>query len=172
MNSPVIVFVLLVCLAPFSDVWGEPFGSGGVDYIKPIRYLVKSEGSRFYEIKCRIGQAQEVLYEPNNAHQWFSVPPSEPLEFYVGASTKSFGVAACGEKDRTPESSVKKITGGVGATASGLKTYDVTCKDGEMYTLQNSRDGEWWNLNKDGRLDRLAKLNIERVSEVICRDGT
>jgi hypothetical protein len=41
-----------------------------------------------------------------------------------------------------------------------------------MYTLQNSRGGEWWNLNKDGMLDRLAKLNIERVSEVICRDGT
>ena len=57
---------------------------------------------------------------------------------------------------------------GAGETASGLKTYDVTCKNGETYFLQNSPDGQWWAINADGNFDGLKGLKIDRAANAFC----
>ena len=67
----------------------------------------------------------------------------------------------------TTTGSVTKIEG-AGETASGLKTYDVTCKNGETYFLQNSPDGQWWAINADGNFDGLKGLKIDRAANAFC----
>ena len=168
MNQKLKFLILsLILVAGYSHA--QPFGSGGVQYMKPIRYLNKEAGSIFYEIKCNTGSRIEVLYEPQNSKRWFMVPPADHLSFYVGGSAEAFAQAACGRPNVKKSSAVAKISGGVGATASGLKTYDISCSNGKKYILQNSPSGEWWDLENGASYDRYKGNLVKDIAEKICQ---
>jgi len=95
-KSAVFLFVFIS-----SIVQAQPFGSGGVQYIKPTGYLNESVGSRYYEIKCNVGEITHVLHKPKSnsgevINQWLTGDQRQVLSFYAGATTEGFAQAACG----------------------------------------------------------------------------
>ncbi len=124
-----------------STVQAQPFGSGGVQYIKPTGYLNESVGSRYFEIKCNVGEITHVLHKPKSnsgevINQWLTGDQRQILAFYKGATTEGFAQAACGSvnnaqsrvPNETPRSSSSAVSSNPNAPLSAL--------DGNWYSSQ------------------------------------
>jgi hypothetical protein len=134
MNIKKLVLIFLLLISSF--VQAQPFGGGGVQYIKPIRYLDQEMGSRFYEIKCVVGQRIEVLHEPKNFNRWFTLPPADHLPFYLGSSADAFAQAACGSvnnaQGRVPNETVRSSSSAMSSNSNA----PLATLDGNWYSPQ------------------------------------
>jgi len=159
----IILVVLSSCAA--LTVMAGPFGSGGVDHVRLIRVLDPAIGSKFFNVKCKIGNDVEVL---NEQKQWFSVPPGEPLQFYSGPSPQAFAEAAC-KTSTSSKNQVVSVTAGVGATASGRRSFDVTCANGKTIVVLKDPQGNWGDLLGDfPSLDKLKGKDVKVVASAVC----
>ncbi|CAN1564877.1 Sel1-like repeat [Burkholderiaceae bacterium] len=133
--------VLFSILLISSTVQAQPFGSGGVQYMKPTGYLNESVGSRYYEIKCNVGEIAHVLHKPKSnsgevINQWLTGDQRQVLAFYAGATTEGFAQAACGivsnAQSRVPNEAVRSSS----STVSSNANAPLATLDGNWYSSQ------------------------------------
>lgn len=133
--------VLFSILLISSTVQAQPFGSGGVQYMKPTGYLNESVGSRYYEIKCNVGEITHVLHKPKSnsgevINQWLTGDQRQVLAFYAGATTEGFAQAACGivsnAQSRVPNETVRSSS----STVSSNANAPHATLDGNWYSSQ------------------------------------
>ena len=165
MKSRSLIFATL--FATTSALAG-PLGTGGVEHTKYISDA--GNNGKFYSVKCKKGRAWEVLYEPSDGHRWFLVPPAEPLAFFVGPSPEKFSAAACADQTSARSHSAVSVEGGIGSTASGIKSYKITCSNQIMYQLQNTLDGDWYTLDGNATFGQYKGLRPRAFAERFCRD--
>jgi TPR repeat protein len=134
-------FVLFSIFLISSTVQAQPFGSGGVQYIKPTGYLNESVGSRYFEIKCNVGEITHVLHKPKSnsgevINQWLTGDQRQVLTFYAGATTEGFAQAACGSvnnaQSRVPNETAQSSSSVVSSTAIA----PIATLDGNWYSSQ------------------------------------
>jgi tetratricopeptide (TPR) repeat protein len=64
---------------------------------------------------------------------------------------------------------VKKISGGVGSTASGMKLYSITCSNNENYDVTYDPFDNTWMLSEDGSSIEIKRTVINEFAEQFCK---
>ena len=156
-------------VVPGAVVIPGPLGAGGVEYAKFIRDAQSGPGAKFFAVKCRVGNPVDVLYESHAGNKWYLVPPSEPEDYYAGTSADEFAKAACTSPSGRPER-VLRIEPGIGATASGIRSFEITCRDRMTYKLQRAPDGAWFMLDGSASFSRYTGTEPAQFAALFCAD--